>query len=152
NERHYGGLTGLNKKETAEKHGDEQVHIWRRSYDTPPPPLDDQSVYPSLVDDRYAGVTTPSTESLKTTLERVEPYWTSTIAPELGKGDLLIAAHGNSLRALVKLLFNVADDAITQVEIPTGNPLMIELSDELTVTGARYLDADRATPLPEMNG
>ncbi len=150
NERHYGGLTGLNKKETAEKHGDEQVHIWRRSYDTPPPPLEDQSVYPSLVDERYKGIDTPATESLKITLERVQPYWESTIAPELAKGDLLIAAHGNSLRALVKLLFNVADDAITQVEIPTGNPLMIELTDGLAVTAARYLDADRATELPKL--
>lgn len=151
NERHYGGLTGLNKKETAEKHGDEQVHIWRRSYDVPPPTLDDQSIYPSLVDQRYAGIDTPSTESLKTTLERVQPYWDSTIAPELAKGDVLIAAHGNSLRALVKLLFGVADDAITQVEIPTGNPLLLDLTPDLKVTAARYLDADRATDLPAIS-
>ncbi len=150
NERHYGGLTGLDKAETAEKHGDEQVHIWRRSYDIPPPPMEDQSIYPSLVDNRYRGITTPDTESLKTTLERVQPYWESDIAPKLRYGDLLIAAHGNSLRALVKLLFNVSDDEITGVEIPTGNPLLIDLTEDLKVTGARYLNADRATELPPM--
>lgn len=148
NERHYGGLTGLNKAETAEKHGDDQVKIWRRSYDTPPPVLEDQSVYPSLVDGRYQGIETPATESLKTTLDRVAPYWQSDIAPAVRQGDVLIAAHGNSLRALVKLLFDVSDEAITGVEIPTGNPLMVTLNDDLKATGARYLDKDRATSLP----
>ncbi|WOI52314.1 2,3-diphosphoglycerate-dependent phosphoglycerate mutase [Parvularcula sp. LCG005] len=150
NERHYGGLTGLDKAETAEKHGDEQVHIWRRSYDVPPPPIEDAAKYPSLVDERYKGIETPATESLKTTLDRVAPYWESDIAPKLKHGDVIISAHGNSLRALVKLLFNVADDEITQVEIPTGNPLMIELDDNLKVVSAHYLDEKRASPLPEI--
>ena len=151
NERHYGGLTGLDKAETAEKHGEEQVHIWRRSYDTPPPDLDDPSQFPSLTDGRYpAGVTMPKTESLKTTLDRVQPYWETDIAPRLTSGEnLIIAAHGNSLRALVKLLFNVSDDDITGVEMPTGNALLIELKDgTLDIVSARYLDADRATEIP----
>jgi 2,3-bisphosphoglycerate-dependent phosphoglycerate mutase len=149
NERHYGGLTGLNKKETAERHGDEQVHIWRRSYDVPPPVLDDPSAFPSLTDRRYAGLDIPNTESLATTLDRVEPYWNSAIRPALERdGDLLIAAHGNSLRALVKLLFGVSDQDITGVEIPTGNPLLITLSRDLMVQEARYLDEDRRQDLP----
>ncbi|MBB4657647.1 2,3-diphosphoglycerate-dependent phosphoglycerate mutase [Parvularcula dongshanensis] len=149
NERHYGGLTGLDKAETAAKHGEEQVHIWRRSFDVPPPELDDPERFPSLSDRRYAGVTTPKTESLKLTLERVEPYWTAEIRPHLEQGqNLIIAAHGNSLRALVKLLFGVADEDIPGVEIPTGNPLLIELDDQIRVTGARYLDDSRAQPLP----
>ena len=148
NERHYGGLTGLDKAETAEKHGKEQVHIWRRSYDIPPPPLDDASAFPSLMDRRYAGIDVPKTESLKITLERVQPYWEAEMVPALKSGDLLVAAHGNSLRALVKLLFGVSDEDITGVEIPTGNPLMIDLDDALNVTAARYLDEARATDLP----
>jgi 2,3-bisphosphoglycerate-dependent phosphoglycerate mutase len=151
NERHYGGLTGLNKAETAEKHGDEQVHIWRRSYDTPPPVLEDNSAFPSLSDARYpAGTPLPKTESLKTTLDRVEPYWAAEIAPRVNAGEnLIIAAHGNSLRALVKLLFNVSDADITGVEIPTGNPLLLELKDgSLEIISARYLDESRATPIP----
>ncbi|MCI5043981.1 MAG: 2,3-diphosphoglycerate-dependent phosphoglycerate mutase [Aquisalinus sp.] len=153
NERHYGGLTGLNKAETAEEHGEEQVKIWRRSYDIPPPALDDPSEFPSLTDGRYpVGVETPVTESLKTTLDRVQPYWQSDIAPRVTGGEnLLIAAHGNSLRALVKLLFNVSDDEIVGVEIPTGNPLLIELEDgTLKVKSARYLDEARATALPKL--
>ncbi len=153
NERHYGGLTGLNKKETAEKHGDDQVKIWRRSYDTPPPVMDENSEFNPARDPRYANVAPsqlPLTESLKTTLDRVEPYWAREIAPRLVNGEnLIIAAHGNSLRALVKLLFGVADDAIVGVEIPTGNPLLITLEDgALTPTAARYLDAARAADLP----
>ncbi|MGA0607789.1 2,3-diphosphoglycerate-dependent phosphoglycerate mutase [Phenylobacterium sp. VNQ135] len=149
NERHYGGLTGLNKAETAEKHGEEQVKIWRRSYDIPPPPLPAGSEYDFSKDRRYAGAKLPDTESLKTTLDRVQPYWESDIAPFLKKGEtLLIAAHGNSLRAIVKLLFGVGDDAIVGVEIPTGNPLVIELDEGLKPTSARYLDAARATELP----
>ena len=149
NERHYGGLTGLNKAETAERHGAEQVHVWRRSYDTPPPPLDDPSAFPSLTDRRYDGVETPRTESLKLTLERVEPYWAAEIRPHLTHGrNLLLAAHGNSLRALMKLLFGVSDEDIPGYEIPTGNPLLIELTDGIEVRSARYLDQDRAKDLP----
>lgn len=150
NERHYGGLTGLDKAETREKHGEEQVHIWRRSYDTPPPVLEDASPFPSLTDRRYDGIDVPGTESLKLTLERVQPYWEAEIKPQLVKGDLLIAAHGNSLRALVKLLFNVSDDDITSVEIPTGNPLLIDVTPEIKVEKARYLDEERATDLPSL--
>jgi 2,3-bisphosphoglycerate-dependent phosphoglycerate mutase len=149
NERHYGGLTGLNKTQTAAEHGAEQVHIWRRSYDIPPPPLAPGSPFDFTSDRRYAGVEVPATESLKTTLERVQPYWGQTIAPALASGQrLLIAAHGNSLRAIVKLLFGVSDQAIPGVEIPTGNPLVIELDPALRPLGARYLDASRAQPLP----
>lgn len=151
NERHYGGLTGLNKAETAEKHGDEQVHIWRRSYDVPPPPMEKGAEFDPSVDPRYAGMDVPMTESLKLTLDRVLPYWMSMIVPELEAGkNLLIAAHGNSLRALVKHLFNVHDETITGVEIPTGNPLLIQLSDELVPTDAYYLDAERAKSLPAL--
>ncbi len=149
NERHYGGLTGLDKQETRDKHGDEQVHIWRRSYDTPPPVLEDSSPFPSLNDRRYRGIDVPKTESLKLCLDRVEPYWNEAIAPAVREGQsFIIAAHGNSLRALVKLLFDVSDSEITQVEIPTGNPLLIELDDALTPTSAQYLDQDRARELP----
>ena len=151
NERHYGGLTGLNKAETAEKHGEEQVKIWRRSYDIPPPPLAAGSEYDFSKDRRYAGAHLPDTESLKTTLDRVQPYWESDIVPSLKGGEtLLVAAHGNSLRAIVKLLFDVSDDAIVGVEIPTGNPLVIELDAGLKPVAARYLDAERATELPAL--
>ena len=149
NERHYGGLTGGNKAEAAQKFGDDQVHIWRRSYDIPPPPQEAGSQYDFTRDRRYAGLPIPNTESLKTTLDRVLPYWTAEIAPKLTAGEtLLIAAHGNSLRAIVKHLFAVADDAITGVEIPTGNPLLINLDAALKPNGARYLDTARAEPLP----
>lgn len=151
NERHYGGLTGLDKAETAAKHGDEQVKIWRRSYDVPPPPLAADSEYSFANDPRYAGKAIPDTESLKTTLDRVQPYWDAEIAPRLKAGeDVMIAAHGNSLRAIVKLLFNVADDKIVEVEIPTSNPLDIELDADLKPVSARYLDETRATALPEI--
>jgi len=149
NERHYGGLTGLNKAETAEKHGEEQVTIWRRSYDIPPPELAPGGEYDFGKDRRYAGKDLPSTESLKTTLVRVLPYWETAIAPKLTAGEtILVAAHGNSLRAIVKHLFNVPDADIVHVEIPTGNPLVIDLDDSLEPTGARYLDESRAQPLP----
>ncbi|HEX6866403.1 MAG TPA: 2,3-diphosphoglycerate-dependent phosphoglycerate mutase [Caulobacteraceae bacterium] len=149
NERHYGGLTGLNKAETAEKHGADQVHIWRRSYDIPPPPLAPGGAFDFAADPRYAGATLPDTESLKTTLDRVRPYWEGEIAPHLKAGEtVLVAAHGNSLRAIVKLLFKVPDDAIVGVEIPTGNPLLIELDDALRPVSARYLDEDRAQSIP----
>jgi 2,3-bisphosphoglycerate-dependent phosphoglycerate mutase len=149
NERHYGGLTGLDKAETAKRHGEEQVKIWRRSYDIPPPDLAPGGEYDFTKDRRYAGAHLPVTESLKTTLDRVQPYWDAEIVPCLKAGEtLLVAAHGNSLRAIVKLLFGVSDDAIVGVEIPTGNPLVIELDDALKPTSARYLDEARATPIP----
>jgi 2,3-bisphosphoglycerate-dependent phosphoglycerate mutase len=149
NERHYGGLTGLNKAETAAKHGDAQVTIWRRSYDVPPPPLEAGGEWDFSADERYAGKAIPDTESLKTTLDRVEPYWTAEIAPHLKAGEtVLVAAHGNSLRAIVKVLFDVSDDAIVHVEIPTSNPLVIELDADLKPVAARYLDEARATAIP----
>lgn len=151
NERHYGALTGLDKAETAARHGDEQVKVWRRSYDTPPPPLERGGEFDLSDDRRYAGVDVPQTESLKLTLERVLPYWREAIAPDLGAGkNLIIAAHGNSLRAIVKHLFNVPDDQIVGVEIPTGNPLLIELDASLNPVSARYLDEVRAERLPAM--
>lgn len=151
NERHYGGLTGLDKAETAAKHGADQVHVWRRSYDVPPPPLEPGSAWDLSTDPRYDGIEVPATESLKLTLERVLPYWESDIAPVLTGGtNTIIAAHGNSLRALVKHLFNVPDETITGVEIPTGNPLLIELDASLKPVAARYLDAERAATLPEL--
>ena len=151
NERHYGALTGLDKAETAAKHGDEQVKVWRRSYDTPPPALEAGGEFDLSKDRRYAGVTVPGTESLRLTLERVLPYWNEAIAPELKAGrNLIIAAHGNSLRAIVKHLFQVPDDQIVGVEIPTGNPLLIELDAALKPTSARYLDEARAQKLPAL--
>ena len=149
NERHYGGLTGLDKAETTAKHGEDQVKVWRRSYDVPPPPLAPGGEWDFSADPRYAGHPIPDTESLKTTLDRVLPYWNEAIVPRLKAGeDVLIAAHGNSLRAIVKHLFAVPDDQIVAVEIPTGNPLEIDLDDALKPTAARYLDAARATALP----
>ena len=149
NERHYGGLTGLNKTETAAKHGDAQVTIWRRSYDVRPPELGTDSPYDFSRDRRYAGAVLPNTESLKTTLERVQPYWDAEIVPCLQRGEtLLVAAHGNSLRAIVKVLFDLSAEAIVGIEIPTSNPLLIELDAGLKPTAARYLDAVRATALP----
>lgn len=152
NERHYGALTGLDKAETAAKHGEEQVRIWRRSYDTPPPPLQPGSAFDFSTDRRYAGVPDlPATESLKLTLERVLPYWNGTIAPDLRAGkNLIIAAHGNSLRAIMKHLFEVPDDQIVAVEMPTGNPLLIELDANLRPISARYLDEARAEKLPPL--
>lgn len=150
NERHYGGLTGLDKAETAAKHGEEQVKVWRRSYDIPPPPLEAGGEFDLSKDRRYAGVAVPATESLKDTLARVMPCWEGVIAPELKAGkNLMIAAHGNSLRAIVKLLFHVPDNEIVSVEIPTGNPLLIDLDSALKVKSARYLDEGRAQPLPK---
>jgi 2,3-bisphosphoglycerate-dependent phosphoglycerate mutase len=152
NERHYGALTGLNKAETAAKHGDDQVKVWRRSYDTPPPPLEAGGEFDLSKDRRYAGVNVPATESLKLTLERVLPYWNEAIAPDLRAGkNLIIAAHGNSLRAIVKHLFKVPDGEIVGVEIPTGNPLLIELDAALRPKSARYLDEARAAKLPAMS-
>jgi 2,3-bisphosphoglycerate-dependent phosphoglycerate mutase len=145
NERHYGSLQGLNKAETAAKYGDDQVHIWRRSYDIPPPDLAiDDERHPSH-DPRYAGIDTlPSSESLATTLERVLPCWNDVIAPDLRAGkNVLIAAHGNSLRALVKMLDGVSDEDITGFNIPTGVPLAYELDDNLSPISRQFLgDAD----------
>jgi 2,3-bisphosphoglycerate-dependent phosphoglycerate mutase len=149
NERHYGGLTGLNKADTAAKHGADQVKIWRRSYDIPPPPLAPGGEFDFSKDRRYAGAVLPDTESLKTTLVRVEPYWNAEIAPKLKAGEtVLVAAHGNSLRAIVKLIYGVSDAAIVDVEIPTGNPLVVELDANLKPVAARYLDDSRAQALP----
>jgi 2,3-bisphosphoglycerate-dependent phosphoglycerate mutase len=151
NERHYGGLTGLNKTETAAKHGADQVKVWRRSYDVPPPPLAPGGEYDFSRDRRYAGAVLPDTESLKTTLDRVQPYWEGEIAPCLQAGEtVLVAAHGNSLRAIVKLLFGLTAEQIIDVEVPTGNPLLIELDGDLKPKAARYLDAARATTLPAL--
>jgi len=140
NERHYGGLTGLDKAETAAKHGDEQVKIWRRSFDVPPPPAEAGGEFDLSIDRRYAGILVPATESLKDTIERVLPYWDERIAPALRDGNrVLISAHGNSLRALVKHLSNIPDDEITGLEIPTGQPIVYELADDLTPTDRYYL-------------
>jgi len=151
NERHYGALTGLNKAETAEKHGEDQVKIWRRSYDVPPPPLDDSDERHPRFDPRYAGLDAsvlPATESLALTLDRVRPCFEDKIAPQLMAGkDVLISAHGNSLRALIMMLFKVTPDDIMGFEVPTGNPLLIEL-DGLKPVAARYLDEARANPVP----
>jgi 2,3-bisphosphoglycerate-dependent phosphoglycerate mutase len=140
NERHYGGLTGLNKAETAAEHGEEQVKIWRRSFDVPPPPMAPGGPYDLSADRRYAGVPVPAAESLKDTIARVLPYWQSAIVPELKAGKrLIIAAHGNSLRALVKHLSGVSDADIVHEEIPTGKPMVYDLADDLTALGRRYL-------------
>ncbi len=141
NERHYGALQGLNKAETSAKYGDEQVHIWRRSYATPPPPLDlDDERHPSH-DVRYAGITNlPATESLATTLDRVMPCWDDVIAPQLRAGkNVLIAAHGNSLRALVKMLDDVSEEEITGFNIPTGIPLAYDLDEDLKPISREFL-------------
>lgn len=138
NERHYGGLTGLDKQETREKHGEEQVHIWRRSFDVPPPPLEPGSPFDLTNDPRYAGIAIPNTESLKLTIERVLPYWESAILPVLAQGEtVIISAHGNSLRALVKHLSGISDADITELEIPTGQPIIYDFDDAM-VPGARY--------------
>jgi 2,3-bisphosphoglycerate-dependent phosphoglycerate mutase len=138
NERHYGGLTGLDKQETRERHGDEQVLIWRRSFDVPPPPLEAGSEFDLSSDPRYAGILVPATESLKLTIERVLPYWQSDILPVLASGEtVIISAHGNSLRALVKHLSGISDDDITGLEIPTGQPIIYDF-DEAMQPGERY--------------
>jgi 2,3-bisphosphoglycerate-dependent phosphoglycerate mutase len=148
NERHYGALQGLNKAETAAKHGEAQVKIWRRSYDIPPPPLaQDDERFPGR-DPRYASLAPeeiPSTESLKNTVERFLPYWHSTIAPAIEGGKkVLIAAHGNSLRALVKYLDNISNEEIVELNIPTGIPLVYELDDRLRPVKHYYLGDPKA--------
>jgi 2,3-bisphosphoglycerate-dependent phosphoglycerate mutase len=140
NERHYGNLQGLNKAEMAAKFGEKQVLVWRRSYDTPPPPLDKDDARYEARDPRYAGVEVPRTECLKDTVARVLPYWTGTIAPTIGAGKrVLIAAHGNSLRALVKHLDDISDADIMPLNIPTGVPLVYELDAKLKPLKHYYL-------------
>lgn len=143
NERHYGSLQGLNKAETAEKFGEAQVKVWRRSYDVPPPALElDDERHPRF-DPRYASLTPeqlPATESLKLTLERVLPYWHSTLTPAIKSGNrVIIAAHGNSIRAMVKYLDNISDAEITELNIPTGLPLVYELDEHLKPITHYYL-------------
>jgi 2,3-bisphosphoglycerate-dependent phosphoglycerate mutase len=141
NERHYGGLTGLNKQEMIDKVGVEQVKIWRRSFDIPPPPLVDDSPYSVRRDRRYAGVDVPHTESLKDTIERAVPYYNSEIAPALRAGKrVLVVAHGNSLRGIIKYLSNIGDEEIVGLEIPTGKPIVYDLADDLSVDHRYYLD------------
>ncbi|WP_432723767.1 2,3-diphosphoglycerate-dependent phosphoglycerate mutase [Jeongeupia wiesaeckerbachi] len=143
NERHYGGLTGLNKAETAAKHGDAQVMIWRRSFDVPPPPLDDDDERVGRGDPKFAVIPDaelPLTESLKDTIARVMPYWFAAIAPALKSGKtVLISAHGNSLRGLIKHLEGISDDAIVGVEIPNGEPIVYTLDDDLKIVAKRTL-------------
>ena len=154
NERHYGALQGLNKAETAAKFGDEQVHVWRRSYDVPPPPLSESDARHPGRDPRYRDLPKadlPLTECLKDTVERFLPYWHSTIAPTIRAGRrVLIAAHGNSLRALVKYLDDMSDEEIPALNIPTGIPLVYELDDELYPVKHAYLgDPEAATKAAE---
>ena len=149
NERHYGALQGLNKAETAARHGEAQTKIWRRSYDIPPPSLDPSDARHPAFDPRYANLAPgerPATESLKDTVARFLPYWTDTIAPTIRSGRrVLITAHGNSLRALVKYLDGISDQDIVELNIPTGVPLVYELDDTLAPTSHFYLgDADAA--------
>ncbi len=140
NERHYGGLTGLDKAETAAEHGDAQVQIWRRSFDVPPPPIEAGSPFDLTRDRRYAGIAVPRTESLKDTIARVLPCWEGRIAPELRAGKrVIISAHGNSLRALVKHLSGIADDSIAGLEIPTGQPIVYDLDEDLSARDYHYL-------------
>lgn len=143
NERHYGALQGLNKKETADKYGADQVQLWRRSYDTLPPLLAEEDPGSAVNDRRYANLdkrTIPGGENLKVTLERAIPFWEDHIAPDLLAGKtVLVAAHGNSLRALAKYIENISDDDIMGLEIPTGQPLVYELKDDLSVSQKYYL-------------
>ncbi len=143
NERHYGALQGLDKIRTAERHGDAQVKIWRRSYDIPPPPLSHDDEHHPRFDPRYAGVDPaelPSAESLKDTLARVLPYWRQSIAPQLSAGrNVLVVAHGNSLRALVKMLDGISESDIVELNIPTGIPLLYEFGPALEPLSHRYL-------------
>ncbi|MGE0180099.1 MAG: 2,3-diphosphoglycerate-dependent phosphoglycerate mutase [Sphingomonas sp.] len=140
NERHYGGLTGLDKDETRARHGADQVHIWRRSFDIPPPAMESGGEFDLANDRRYAGIAIPTHESLHDTIMRVLPYWEERIAPALRRGErVLISAHGNSLRALVKHLSGIADDEITGLEIPTGQPIVYELDENLAAIERYYL-------------
>jgi len=141
NERHYGGLTGLNKQEMIDKVGAEQVKIWRRSYDIPPPPLEPGSPYDVSGERRYANVPVPRTESLKDTIARAVPYYQAEIAPALAAGKrVLVAAHGNSIRGIIKYLSNISDQEIVALEIPTGKPIIYDLADDLSVIQRYYLE------------
>lgn len=144
NERHYGGLQGLNKKTTADKYGDEQVHIWRRSYDVLPPKIEDDSEFSQVHDRRYADLDPniiPRTENLKVCLERVMPFWEDHIAPDLLAGkNVIIAAHGNSLRALTKYIENISDADIMNLEMKTGEPVVYTFDEKLNVTNKEKLD------------
>jgi len=143
NERHYGALQGLNKQETVDRYGPDQVQIWRRSYDTPPPALSSDDKRSPKSDPRYAELTAaelPLTECLKDTVERVVPYWLETIAPQVQSGKrVIIASHGNSIRALVKYLDKISDDKIVELNIPTGVPLVYQLGDDLAPIQHFYL-------------
>ena len=140
NERHYGGLTGLNKAEMIAQVGEAQVQIWRRSFDIPPPPLPADSEYDVSADRRYAGIAVPHSESLKDTIARVLPYYEAEIAPALSAGKrVLVVAHGNSIRALEKHLSAIGDDAIVGLEIPTGQPIVYELDEDLACRRRYYL-------------
>ena len=141
NERHYGGLTGLNKAEMIDQVGAEQVQIWRRSYDIAPPPLPEDSPCDVSRDRRYAGIEVPRTESLKDTIARALPYYHSEIEPALRSGKrVLISAHGNSLRGIIKYLSDIGDQEIVGLEIPTGQPIVYELADDLSVVRRYYLN------------
>ncbi|GAA1835453.1 phosphoglyceromutase [Pseudonocardia alni] len=143
NERHYGALQGKDKKQTLEQYGEEQFMLWRRSYDTPPPAIEKGSEFSQDADPRYAGVDAPLTECLADVVDRFLPYWTEAVVPDLRDGKVvLLAAHGNSLRALVKYLDGISDADIAGLNIPTGIPLVYDLDDDLTPTnpGGRYLD------------
>ncbi len=148
NERHYGGLQGLNKEETANKHGKEQVMIWRRSYDIPPPPQDRNDPAHPVNSQIYKNINPkliPDTESLKDTFDRTVPYYQKNIEPLLRKSEnILISAHGNSLRALCKKIFVISDEMIVKLEIPTGNPIQIQFDNNLNLLNYRYLDDARA--------
>jgi 2,3-bisphosphoglycerate-dependent phosphoglycerate mutase len=148
NERHYGALQGLNKKETAEQHGKEQVHIWRRSYSTPPPALDPMDERHPGNDARYSWMPPdllPATECLEDVVDRMLPYWHDAIVPDLRAGkEVIVAAHGNSLRALVKHLDGISDDEIVDLNIPTGIPLVYELDEDLQPLSSRYLGDEEA--------
>jgi 2,3-bisphosphoglycerate-dependent phosphoglycerate mutase len=147
NERHYGALQGKNKSETLRRFGEEQFQLWRRSYDVPPPPLADDDQYSQVGDVRYAGIEVPRTECLKDVVERLVPYWEQAIVPDLRAGHtVLVTAHGNSLRALVKHLDGISDADIAGLNIPTGQPLVYRLDDEFrpTVAGGEYLDPEAA--------
>ena len=148
NERHYGALTGLNKDEMIKKHGKNQVHIWRRSFDIPPPPMEKTHPYHPSNFETYTDIPLekiPSSESLKNTFERVMPYYEENIAPLLiSQKNILISAHGNSLRALCKKLLNISNKKIINFEIPTGNPLLITFGENLKIKQCKYLDSKRA--------
>jgi len=146
NERHYGALQGLDKAATRAKYGDEQFMLWRRSFDTPPPPIDLDNEWAQTGDPRYAGIDIPRTECLKDVIARMMPYWESAICPDLASGKtVLVTAHGNSLRALVKHVDGISDAAIAELNIPTGQPLIYDIGEDFMPTGpGQYLDPEAA--------